>query len=73
LCEGCLGEDVKALQILLKGRGYQCGAYGPNGDGVDGDYGKATGDAVEAYQRAKGLAVDRAAGPETMGSLLGVS
>lgn len=73
LREGDKGEDVKALQILLKGRGYQCGTYGPNGDGVDGDYGKATGDAVEAYQKDHGLAVDRTAGPETMGSLLGVS
>lgn len=73
LREGCLGEDVKALQILLKGRGYQCGTYGPNSDGVDGDYGKATGDAVEAYQQANGLPDDREAGPVTMGSLLGVS
>lgn len=66
------GEDVKALQILLAGRGYKCGSYGPNKDGVDGDYGAATENAVRAYQSANGLTVDGEAGPQTMGSLLGV-
>lgn len=64
---GCKGEDVRALQILLMGRGFGCGSYG-----ADGDFGKATDAAVRAFQKARGLAVDGIAGPATMGALLGV-
>lgn len=71
LKRGDKGADVEALQILLAGRGYKCGTYGPNKDGVDGDFGAATEKAVRAYQSAKGLTVDGVAGPQTMGSLLG--
>ena len=67
LKKGCKGEDVKALQILLIGRGYSCG-----GCGADGDFGSGTYNAVVAYQKAKGLTVDGIAGKNTMGSLLGV-
>ncbi len=66
LKQGCKGEDVKALQILLIGRGYTCGSYG-----VDGSFGAATEAAVKNYQRDKKLGVDGIAGPDTMGSLLG--
>ena len=61
------GEDVRALQILLIGRGYPCGSHGS-----DGDFGIDTDKAVRAYQRAHGLEEDGVAGPATMGSLLGV-
>lgn len=64
---GCKGEDVRALQLLLIGRGYSCG-----GTGADGDFGNNTHSAVTKYQRAKGLEVDGIAGKNTMGSLLGV-
>lgn len=67
LQKGCVGEDVRALQILLIGRGYSCGSYG-----ADGDFGGATDAAVRAYQKAKGLEVDGVVGSATMGSLLGV-
>ena len=67
LSKGCKGEDVRALQILLIGRGYTCGSYG-----ADGDFGNATDTAVRNYQRDKALGVDGIAGPATMGSLLGV-
>lgn len=67
LQKGCAGEDVRALQILLIGRGYSCGSYG-----ADGDFGGATDAAVRAYQKAKGLEVDGVVGSATMGSLLGV-
>lgn len=67
LKKGCKGEDVRALQILLIGRGYSCG-----NSGADGDFGNDTHSAVCRYQRAKGLAVDGIAGAKTMGSLLGV-
>ena len=42
LREGCVGDDVRALQLMLKARGYQCGNYGANGDGADGEFGAAT-------------------------------
>lgn len=67
LKKGCKGEDVRALQILLMGRGYSCG----NG-GADGDFGSDTDRAVREYQKAKGLVRDGIAGKDTMGSLLGV-
>ena len=67
LKKGCTGEDVKALQILLIGRGYSCGKYG-----ADGDFGSATDSAVRAYQKATGKTVDGVAGKATMSGLLGV-
>lgn len=67
LKKGMTGEDVRAMQILLIGRGYSCGSYG-----ADGDFGSATDSAVRKYQEAKGLAVDGIVGKITMGSLLGV-
>lgn len=66
LKNGCKGEDVRALQILLMGRGYSCG-----NSGADGVFGNDTHSAVCRYQKAKGLAVDGIAGKNTMGSLLG--
>ena len=65
---GCKGEDVRALQILLMGRGYSCGNCG-----ADGVFGNDTHRALCAYQRAKGLEVDGIAGQESMGSLLGAA
>lgn len=67
LKKGCNGEDVRALQILLIGRGYSCG-----GTGADGDFGSNTDAAVRKYQKAKGLTVDGIVGKITMGCLLGV-
>lgn len=66
LKKGCKGEDVRALQILLIGRGYSCGSKG-----ADGDFGSNTDSAVRRYQKAKGLEVDGIAGKNTMSSLLG--
>ena len=65
---GCKGEDVRALQILLMGRGYSCG-----NSGADGVFGNDTHSAVCAYQRAKALEVDGIAGEKTMQSLLGAA
>lgn len=67
LKNGCKGEDVRALQILLMGRGYSCG-----NSGADGIFGNDTHSAVCRYQKAKVMEVDGIAGPETMSSLLGV-
>lgn len=65
LKKGCEGEDVRALQILLNGRGYSCG----NADGI---FGIRTDKAVRECQRENGLTEDGIAGPDTMGCLLGV-
>lgn len=42
-------EAVTALQHHLARFGYPLGAFGPNGDGVDGDYGKKTSEALAAF------------------------
>ena len=72
LREGCVGEDVKSLQLMLKVRGYQCGYYGTNGDGADGEFGAATKKQLISYQRVNGLEPDGEAGPDTMSALLGI-
>ena len=72
LREGCVGNDVRALQLMLKVRGYQCGNYGANGDGADGEFGAATKKQLISYQRVNGLEPDGEAGPDTMSALLGI-
>ena len=67
LRKGCKGEDVKALQILLAGRGYKCSSKG-----ATGTFGDGTMNAVKRFQKAKGLDVDGIAGKDTMAALLGV-
>ena len=64
---GDSGEDVRALQFLLIGRGFSCGLYGANGV-----FGKETKDAVIHLQEAAGLAADGIVGPDTMAVLLGI-
>ena len=73
LRQGCVGDDVMALQLMLKARGYQCGNYGANGDGADGDFGASTKKQLVSYQRVNGLDADGEAGPLTMKKLLGLS
>ena len=73
LREGCKGDDVRALQLMLKARGYQCGNYGANGDGADGDFGASTKTKLISYQRVNGLEPDGEAGPDTMSALLGIN
>ena len=72
LREGCVGDDVRALQLMLKARGYQCGNYGTNGDGADGEFGASTKTKLISYQRVNGLEPDGEAGPDTMSALLGI-
>lgn len=67
LRRGDKGEDVRSLQILLSGRGYNGNMGKP-----DGIFGPNTEGAVKLYQKAKGFAVDGIAGPVTMGSLIGI-
>lgn len=58
LRKGDSGDDVRQLQAMLNGIGYNCGT-------ADGIYGSKTVDAVKRFQRDFGLNVDGVAGPET--------
>ena len=52
LKRGSKGPAVENLQRLLIGHGHNLGSFGPNGDGVDGDFGTATEDALKEFQRS---------------------
>lgn len=67
LRHGSKGKSVQSLQILLIGYGYSCGSYG-----ADGDFGNATGNALEKFQKQNFLDADRVCGPKTWAKLLGV-
>ncbi len=62
LRRGDRGLDVQRLQMLLDAAGYSPGP-------VDGIFGSLTLDAVVAFQRDQGLAVDGLVGPQTFGAL----
>ena len=65
--KGSTGEDVRALQILLSGRGCNGKMHKP-----DGIFGPNTLGAVELYQKKAGLEIDGVVGVLTWSSLLGV-
>ncbi len=67
LRKGSKGEDVRALQILLSGRGCNGNMNTP-----DGIFGTNTLGAVKLYQKKAGLEVDGVVGVLTWRSLLGV-
>lgn len=71
LGKGDTGAQVKALQRLLAGLGYDLGSYGPFQNGADGIFGAATESGVKAYQRLHGLVEDGLVGQKTWRSLLG--
>jgi putative chitinase len=62
LRQGSSGSDVTDLQQKLKDLGFD-----PNG--VDGNFGPGTRDAVIAFQQSKGLQADGIAGPATLAAL----
>jgi len=66
LSKGDKGQAVKALQTLLKLRGYKLPNYG-----VDGDFGNETKTVVELFQKDKKLAVDGIVGPKTWKEMIG--
>lgn len=68
LKRGCTGEDVRALQILLKGRGCNGNMNAP-----DGKFGPNTEGAVKLFQKQEKLGIDGIAGVKTVGRLLGIS
>ena len=63
---GSRGEDVRTLQQKLIELGYLKGK-------ADGIYGPLTRDAVIRFQKAKGLAADGIAGPQTLNALYGTN
>src|SRR6185436_13915177 len=62
LQKGSSGPDVQALQQRLSDLGFD-----PNG--LDGNFGPGTEQAVRAFQAAKGLGVDGKVGPNTLAVL----
>lgn len=64
LYQGCKGDDVRALQEQLKGKGYNIV--------VDGSFGPATANAVKQYQAKVGLAADGIVGEKTQKKLHGL-
>jgi cell wall-associated NlpC family hydrolase len=67
LKKGAKGSQVKALQAILLGYGYDIGRTG-----IDGDFGPATESAVRKYQSRNDLTLDGIVGPATWRHLLGV-
>ena len=67
LSRGDTGECVKAMQILLEGRGCSVGKWG-----CDGDFGADTAAALRQFQNAHGLVADAVCGIKSWSSLLGV-
>lgn len=65
LSKGDKGDKVRVLQELLKGKGYDLGTYG-----ADGDFGGATRSAVVAFQVRSGLSADGIVGKNTWRKLL---
>lgn len=61
---------VETLQRLLKARGYNLGKFGPNKDGVDGEFGEATENALEAFQEDMDLEVDGKCGSKSWTALI---
>jgi N-acetylmuramoyl-L-alanine amidase len=59
---GSKGENVKLIQRRLNELGYNSGS-------VDGSFGPITHDAVIAFQKSKGLAMDGSVGPLTWAKL----
>lgn len=59
---GSRGNAVRALQVLLRSKGYPAKGYTVR---VDGVFGAATEKIVRRYQRAQSLVVDGVAGLDT--------
>lgn len=62
---GSSGDEVKRIQAILQGQGYNVGP-------VDGLYGPQTQSAVIAFQKTKGLMPDGLVGPLTWAALQGI-
>lgn len=67
LKKGSKGDEVKALQAMLKGLGYGLGIWG-----IDGNFGAQTDKVVRQYQKKATLEADGIVGDATWRSLLGI-
>ena len=65
LSKGSKGQQVKSLQLLLIGNGYDCGKAG-----ADGDFGNGTHNAVILFQGKSKLETDGIVGAKTWNALL---
>lgn len=65
LSKGMSGEDVKALQLLLKGKGFSIGSAG-----ADGDFGSNTYNAVKSFQTKNKLTSDGICGSKTWDAII---
>lgn len=65
LQRGDKGEYARSLQMLLIGRGYNCGGYGS-----DGDFGGGTEYSVQKFQEDHGLYADGVVGNLTWAKLM---
>lgn len=65
LAQGATGPAVGTLQSLLRNRGFHLGTSGPDGNGVDRDFGPLTHAAVIAFQQEQKIADDGIVGPVT--------
>lgn len=61
---GSEGEDVKQVQKALQGLGYDLGEFG-----ADGKYGKATQEAIKAFQEANDLEITGIVDEDTLAKL----
>jgi len=69
ITRGAKGEAVEEFQIILRDLGYDLGNFGPNGDGVDGKFGRKTKEAIKEFQKDHGLVVDGIIGINTATAL----
>lgn len=65
LRKGAANEYVTLVQTWLKKLKYDIGTYGVNKDGIDGEYGTKTVNAIRAFQKSCGIKVDGICGPNT--------
>lgn len=64
IAPGTVSDDVKTIQKILNGGGYNVGP-------IDGNFGPQTANAVRAFQSSKGLVPDGIVGPLTWDALHG--
>lgn len=62
--QGTISNDVKTIQQILTGQGYNVGP-------IDGNFGPQTKAAVQAFQSSHGLVPDGIVGPLTWAALKG--
>jgi peptidoglycan hydrolase-like protein with peptidoglycan-binding domain len=63
---------IEDIQRFLVDQGFDLGSSGPKADGVDGQEGRKTRDAVMTFQRLNGLSADGKVGKGTRAKMLAV-